>query len=279
MKTKAKASHGLKPLSRARQAELESFWNKRLAEPLAFIPIEVKRGGLDPTEARKANESFGKFAASYLKTVLDRITSKPDVKRRRKHSKKIVAVGYGRGYDADWLSKAAKAGLQTKWVDVCGLPWSMWASTNLNNQFAAMPKVVQKNMEPQMITFEIQSLLAEPKKVGLDMQSVEIWYLSRLLNCLSTKSAKEVLQEIGRLTLSPRRNTSKRGAVIIVNALSDQNPNPTDACSGRTSIRRSKRMILSNLSRGAGCRVEPCFVKYYNYFGKLVTAMTIMAKK
>jgi hypothetical protein len=279
MKTKAKAGHVLKPLSRAKQAELEHFWNTRLADPLAFIPVEVKQKGLSPTEARKANQAFGKSASSYLKTVLDRITSKSDLKRRRKDRKKIVAVGYGHGHDAEWLSKAAKAGLQTKWVDVCGVPWSLWASTSLNKQFVAMPKVLRKNMEPQMITFEIQSLLAEPGIVGLDTKSVEVWYLSRLLNCLSTQSAKAVLQEIGRLTLSPRRNTSKRGAVIIINALSDQNPNSTDACCGRTSIRRSMRMITSNLALGAGCRVEPCFVKYYNYFGKLVTAMTIMAKE
>lgn len=131
-----------------------------------------------------------------------------------------------------------------------------------------------------MKTFEIQSLLAEPHHVELDLTSVEVWYLCRLLNCLSTKSAKIVLQEIGRTALAPGPNSSKRGAVIIINALlSDQNPS-VDTCGvPATSITRSKRMIMANLALGAGCPVEPRYVEYYDYFGKLVTAMTVMAKQ
>ncbi|HTK33158.1 MAG TPA: hypothetical protein VL335_01270 [Candidatus Paceibacterota bacterium] len=278
MKTKSTAHSGLRPLSLAKQAEIELKWNKRLGDPLAFIPVEEKRKGLDPTEARKANERFGRFATTYLKKVMSYLTTEKDLWRRRRYRKKILAVGYGRGYDTQWLSKAAKIGLQTTWVDVFGLPYSMWASTELTNQLRAMPSSLQKNMEPEMVTFEIQSLLAEPKKAKLDLSSVEIWYLSRLLNCLSTSSAKAVLQEIGRLTLSQHTNPSGRGAVIIINALSDQNPNSTDGCCDRTSIRRSKKMILCNLARGAGCPVEARFLRYYDFFGKYVTAMTVMAK-
>lgn len=277
MTTIIKAGPRLRPLSLAKQAELALIWNKRLAEPLAFIPLEERQKGLTITEARKANQLLGKFAATYLKTIIGYITSPFDVERRRKCHKKILALGYGHGYDANWLLNAAKAGFQTKWIDVCGLPWSMWANTNLNKQFAAIPKALQNDMEPEMITFEIQSLLAEPEKVGLDMDDVEIWYLCRFLNCLSTPSAKLVLQESGRVSLSQRSHPTKRGAVVIINALSDQNPNNLDCCGG-TSIRRSMKMITSNLALGAGCRVEPRYVKHYNYFGKLVTAMTIMAK-
>ncbi len=277
MNTKAK-SFGFKALSPMKQAELARFWDERLKDPLAFVPKEDKAKGLSITEARMRNVLFGKFAVSYFKKVIARLTNNSDFDRRRLGNKKIMAVGYGRGYDSKWLRQATKAGFQTWWVDVSSVAW-IWAMDNLRKQVDAMPQPIQAiHRESQVKTFEIQSLLADPSEAGLDVDSVEIWYLCRLLNCVSTPSAKVVLQEIGRTAFSKGHNPSKRKAVVIINALSDQNPVDTcDTCGG-TSIRRSKRMILSNLARGAGCPVEARFVKYYNYFGKIVTAMTVMAR-
>lgn len=278
MNTKINRSPRLKALSPAKQAKLERFWNERNEDPLAFVPKENKERGLDPTEARKVNTILGKSADSYVKMVIARITRKPDIVRRRIGNKKILAVGYGkRGYGSKWLLQATKAGYETWWIDVSSVAW-MWASTGMDNQFQLIPPAPIPLLypKPQVKTAEIQTLLAEPEHAELDLDSVEIWYLCRLLNCLSTRSAKIVLQEIGRTVLAPRNNSSRRGAVIIINALSDENPTG-DACGG-TSIRRSKRMILANLRLGAGCPVEPRFVRQYQYFDKLVTAMTVMIK-
>jgi hypothetical protein len=211
-----------------------------------------------------------------MKKIIARLTDDSDVHRRQKDDKKIVAVGYGRGYDSKWLRQATKAGFQTWWIDVSSVAW-IWATENLRNQFQAIPHNIPTiHKEPHVRTFEIQSLLAEPRKAGLDVASVEIWFLCRLLNCLSTRSAKAVLQEIGRTALGSRPDPHKRNVVVIINALSDHNPSDT-GCGG-ASIVRSKKMILANMSHGATRPVEPRFVQYYQYFGKLVTAMTIMAQ-
>ncbi len=270
---KTKTSH-LKALSTAKQTEIGRLWNKRLRDPFAFVPKQNRGEGLSPTEARKTNALFGKFAAGYLKKTIARITNPSDVIRRQKKKKKIVAVGYGLGYDCMWLREATMAGFQTFWIEVSSIAW-IWATTNLNNQFQDFESTLS-HLRPMVKTCEIQSLLARPRESELNLASVEIWYLCRLLNCLSTQSAKIVLQEIGRVTLGPDYNSSKRGAVVIINALSDHNQ--IDPHVG-TSIMRSKKMILSNLSRGAGCSVRARFVEHYRYFGKLVTAMTVMVSE
>ncbi len=277
MKTKRKTSRRLRPLSEAKQAELRKLWNDRLTQPLVFVPREMKESGLDPTQARRENVLLGKFATNYTKKVISRITRKLDIQRRLETCRKILAVGYGRGYDSKWLLKAVRAGLQTYWVDVSSVA-SLWATTDMQNQFRAIehstPSIQQ---DPQVLTLEIQSLLAEPARSGISLRSVEMWYLCRLLNCLPTKSAKIVLQEIGRVSFSRWNKSSRKNAVIIINALSDHNP-VDDGCCG-TSIRRSKKMILANLSLGAGRPVEARYEKHHDYLGKLVTAMTIMVKQ
>ncbi|HEY9584109.1 MAG TPA: hypothetical protein VJI33_00810 [Candidatus Paceibacterota bacterium] len=138
MNTKTKGRLALKPLSLAKQDELERFWNERLTDPLAFIPKENKAKGLSPTEARKANAQFGKFADGYMKMVIARITRDSDIDRRLTDSMKILAVGYGMGYGSKWLRQATRAGFQTWWIDVSSVAW-MWATVNLNNQFRAIP--------------------------------------------------------------------------------------------------------------------------------------------
>lgn len=274
MKTRARNSN-LQVLSPDKLEKLRIYWNEKLRDPAAFVPT-AKLRQLDITEVRKGNQLFGKFACSYLKNVISRLTSTSDVLRRQSTERKIVAVGYGMGYDSKWLAKVSKAGLQTWWIEVSTTA-SIWAVTDLDNQLKKIPKEsAHLTLEPCVREFEIQSLLADPGEADLDLASVEIWYLSRLLNCLPTKSAKIVLQEIGRTMFGSTSNRSKRNAVVVVNALSDHND--VHKYCGGTSIIRSKKMILANLSYGAGCTVEPRFVKYYDYFGKHITAMTIMAK-
>ena len=266
----------LKVLSQARQIQLQLYWNEKLKDPRAFVPV-AKLKELDLTEIRKGKELFGKFASDYMCWVIGLISKDSDIARRRTANKKILAVGYGYGHDYKrWPRKSVKLGLQTWCVDVSSSVW-IWAHTNLSNQYKVMRHTdATLKLEPRVVTSEIQSLLADPHPHGLDVSSIEVCYLCRLLNCLSTSSAKIVLQELGRIMFSSVSETAERNAVVVINALS--NDNKICTCAGRTSIVRSKEMILANLRRGAGRSVEARFLKYYDYFGKKVTAMTIMLK-
>lgn len=263
----------LKVLSLAKQARLRSYWDQKLQDPRVFAPT-AKLQELSLTEIRNGNELLGRFASSYLRFVMRRISGDGDVARRLVGEKKILAVGYGRGYDfKGWLEKAIEFGLRTWCIDVSFDAW-MQASTEFSNQFNNIENV-NPNMKPEVKTFEIQSLLADPSKAELDMSSVEVCYLCRLLNCLPTSSAKIVLQEIGRTMFSSISDSAARNAVVILNALSDDN----DACKcGGISIIRSKKMILSNIGLGAGHPVQARFIRHHDFFGKKVTAMTIMSK-
>lgn len=264
-------AEALKALSTARQAHLRSLWDKNLVNPVAFIPREQIMKGISRARAQEENVRFGATAADYFKRILANLTGSSDVERRLLHRRKVLAVGYGRGYDSKWLREATEAGFQTWWVDISSMIW-LWITKDLMDQSEAMGHsgVVEK---PQVKIAEIQSLLADPKMVELDLASVEIWYLCRLLNCISTHSAKIVLQEIGRATLSEGSNPDKCNAVIIINALRDENP----TLQGSTSIIRSRRMILSNLRLGANRPLEVRWVEGYTYFTQKYTAMTIMA--
>jgi hypothetical protein len=275
MNTKKYRSSKIKALSKAWQAKQKRIWDTRLLDLRSMVPVK-KKAKLSITEARKANMQFGGRAAGYVRMDIRRLTKDLDIRRRLGSPESIVAVGYGFGYDSKWVRQATEAGFQTWWIDVSSVPW-MWMTKNLQEQFAAIPQPASGSYpEPQVRTYEIQSLLADPGKVGLDVSKVGIWYLCRLLNCLSTRSAKAVLQEIGRTALGSRSDPNKRKAVIVINALCDDNL--TDTCGG-TSIVRSKKMVLANISRGAGRPVEARYVRHFPYFDKQVTAMTIMAKK
>lgn len=279
MKKKIKVRGRLKALSPEEQMRMQRFWNEKLLnDPLPFIPKAEREKRLNPTEARKINEEYGKFAEDYLIRTIRRLTDDSDVIRRRKLGRKFVLVGYGRGYDSrKSLRHTLKAGFQTWCIDVSTVAW-MWATEKFRRQFHALRSKPEYAIykEPVVRSFEIQSLLAEPETADLDLASVEIWFLSRLLNCLPTESAKAVLQEIGRTALGSDRASAKRNAVIIINALCDDNP---CCCTcGGVSITRSKKMIFTNLGYGAKRPLEVRFVRHYQYFGKLITAMTIMAK-
>lgn len=267
----------LKALSERRQRWLESYWNTKLKDPYAMVPA-AKLQELSLTDARMGKEQFGKSASGYVNWVIRHITDNSDVERRIAGKKKLLAVGYGRGHGyKKWPQKAVKLGLQTWCVDVSSTAW-IWATTDLGNQFSAMRHTSTSiELRPQVVTHEIQSLLADPSVAELDMSSVEICYLCRLLNCLSTRSAKIVLQEIGRTMFSSVSDCPEHNAVIIINALCDDNTCTCCECCG-TSIVRSEKMILANLSYGAGCAVESRFVRHWDYFGKDVTARTIMVK-
>lgn len=275
MNTKEYRPSRIRALSKARQAKLKHIWDARLRDPLAFVPHEKRMMGLNATDARKENMRLGRFAASYLRSTIRRLTNDLERRRRLDSPEIVIAIGYGYGYDSNWVRQATEAGFQTWWVDVSSVPW-MWARQNLEAQFNAIRQRHPVSYpEPQVRIFEIQSLLADPTEVDLDVGKVGIWYMCRLLNCLSTRSAKVVLQEIGRTALGSDSDPHKRKAVVVINALCDDNL--ADPCGG-TSIVRSKKMILANIGYGAVRPVEARFMQHYLYFGKRVTAMTIMAK-
>ena len=275
MNTKEYRPSRIRALSKARQAMLKRMWDARLRDPLAFVPRKEKARGLSATDARKENMRLGKFAASYLKSVIRRLTDDLERRRRLDSPEIVIAIGYGYGYDSKWLRQATEAGFQTWWVDVSSRPW-IWATQNLQAQYDAIcRRHPVPYPEPQVRTFEIQSLLADPMQAELDVGNIGIWYLCRLLNCLSTRSAKAVLQEIGRTALGSGPDPHKRKAIVVINALCDDNI--ADPCGGTSTV-RSKKMILANIGYGAMRPVEARFMQHYLYFGKRVTAMTIMAK-
>ena len=230
-------------LEQRAEEELRKLWDKRIRSRFAFIPHELI-GKITAKEAIKANEEIGKFASSFLKETLNEIRNNESLAQQpERETKKIVAIGYGRGYDSKWLKEATEAGLQVHWIDVSEVAHD-WASKNMDDQ---RRKLIEKNVYvrdfPKVECADIKNVLEDPNFYNFDMDSVKVWYLCRMLNCLSEDSAKIVLQKIGSSLVYGGDINSR---VIIVNAFKDENPDRI----GETSQLYSKEMILSSLQAG-----------------------------
>ncbi len=267
-------------VSQIQQFNLRNIWNKRVQDPLAFVPAEERKRGVGEEEARQRNIEFGKFATTYLKQVFQLLAPPSD--NNQKSERKVVAVGYGRsydpegrGYDSDWLYEALVAKLSPWWIDVSDVS-CRWCFQDVIRQLKAaknLPGVVLSRYNPQVKEGEIESILHNPESIGLDLESVVVWYLCRILGALSKEASKRVLQKLGE-RLSSANNPDKSKVVVIINALKEDNP---DVFEFHMRL-LSRRVILSNMSRGAKTRVVPLWEAKYKYFKKVVTAMVVVAE-
>ena len=269
-----------------RQRRLRALWNKRLEDPYAFIP-DLERGRITVEEAVQENVRFGSWAADYMWRAIGRIAKGDEALRsvRLAERRKIMAVGFGKRYDSQWLKEVSEVGLETWWVDISDFACRL-AKKDLKMQWNKVRRdIVPKGQmntiasrenlpyPPKVICGEIRSILAKPHLVALDLDTVDIWYFCRLLGCLSDFSMGMVLEHVGEVSLSSAADPERKKAVIVINALKDHNP---DAIEKTTTVRK-KQVLLEKLSSGAGRPVIARNEEYYQYFSKKITAMTIMA--
>ncbi len=257
-------------LSFRHQQRLNRQWNEKVSDPFAFTPHD-KKGEVSLDKVVKENTKFGKFASEQLKQIFyQTTTTQDDILRRQKGKKKVVAVGFGRSYDSEWLMEASLAGYQTWWLDVSDVACEM-AAASMKIQHEKVCGAWGVRPEPVVKQGEIRSVLADPDSIELDLESVEVWYFCRTLGCLSTRSARIVLQQLGQASLSEEVDPENRNKVLIINALTDDNPGVV----GKTSQMRSKKFIRCNATRGAGRRLKVSDGASHRYFDKKVAALTI----
>ncbi len=260
-------------ISLSQQEELKLKWNQVISSSEAFLPHE-RRHKVGVKEAIEENKQLGAAAVGFLKLILKQLGREKRAERARSE-KKVVAVGYGRGYDSNWLYEAAIAGFKTWWIDVsdvaCGMAWE-----DLISQVSAIEakKAKVECPLPSVREGEIYTVLMNPESINLDLDSVSIWYLCRTLGCLYEESVPFVLQTMGH-SLAKEVDPSGENQIVIVNALREDNPN----YESRTSVLYSKAMIQKNIAKGAGRSVEIWLQARHNYYDKIVTAMAFRAKK
>ncbi len=261
-----KSGQKMMPTSPWHQQNLCEMWDGRVNDPFAFIPHEL-REKISIREAMEANLDLGKFAIEFLKEVLRNSTTATSLERRLRalkqdEPKHIVAVGYGQGHDGKWLKAATEACLKAYLIEVSSLACE-WAEADMDSQYAEIlghPYAVAPEVEAGDLCDVLQNAI-----FGLD--SVEVWYLCRVLNCLSDSASKFSLGEIGRTMKGD-------SSVVLINAFRDHNPKRT----GKTSRIFSKKEVLSRLKRGAGHPVEVVSEESYNYFSQTYTALEVKLK-
>jgi hypothetical protein len=216
-----------------------------------------------------ANQLLGSFATNFLKSVLNSSTES-DLARRKVANSEILAVGCGRGYDMNWVAEAVKANLRTIWLDVSDVACAR-AIVDLVDQFDKIPNSTALwHLRPLVKKAEIRSALVDPETWNLEFEKVEIWYLCRVLGCLSKVSAKIVLRILGTC-FSEDMDKEKKKRVVIVGALLDNNRGYR-TCKSKLL---SKRLILQELGMGAGRDVGILSEAETTYFGKKVSALEI----
>jgi len=103
-------------LSLEHQQRLARRWDRINSDPGSFVTRE-RRGVATLEEIAIENTVFGFFAEKPIHHLRERST-KADVFRRLAAGKKILAFGYGQGWDSGWLENAGHTGLQTCWIDI-----------------------------------------------------------------------------------------------------------------------------------------------------------------
>lgn len=260
--------------SLSHQNMLRSRWNQRVSDPFAFTPHE-ERGNISLETSLRENLELGKFGTKSLIKSLGS-SSQAEILARLSHGKKMVGIGYGKGYDAASVREVTLKGLSTWWLEISDISCA-WAEEYLRAQFETIEPLggLFQYAQPTVRRCEIRAALIEPESIGLDLSSIEIWYVCRTLGCLSERSARIVLQVMGE-SLSARLDPDKQNCIVLIVALRDDNPTRI----GCTSKLYSRKMIMSNVRRGAKRPIEsyPELEASHKYFSQNYTAMTLRAK-
>ncbi|OHA21005.1 MAG: hypothetical protein A2849_01710 [Candidatus Taylorbacteria bacterium RIFCSPHIGHO2_01_FULL_51_15] len=268
-------------LSLAQQTKLKEEWNKRLVDPFAFIPCEVRDSGqVTPEMAKEANEKLGAFAAAYVSKTMSQFmdTDEPSILARADAGALFVAVGYGRGYDFGWFQRVTSMGLKTFLIDVSDVACSA-ARSALEAQFEEskvkdplLGKVAGRR--PIVKEGEIRSVLIEPESIELDISRVSWFYLCRVLECLRPRSARTMLEHMGRAVLSEIEDSQKKKGIILIGSFLERNPD----CPTRTSVLHRRQTVLKRLSIGAERPIRVYDTEEHQFFHKIVEALTIKAE-
>jgi hypothetical protein len=255
----------ISPVMSTHLERLRQTWNKRVQDPFAFIPHE-ERNRISENEALEANIRLGNFATDFLKNVMRE--SKGDQQRQIEDKKKIVAVGYGKGFDSLWFKEATVAGFRVCWIDISDVACG-WADTDLDNQYYSLKAEGVFTTFPVVTCGDIRHVLNDPGFYNVNLDFVEMWYLCRVLNCMSIRSAQVVLQKIGS-----HLARNKNSIIVLVNAFRDNNLKRI----GKTSKLFSMRMVLSNIRLGTGVSLEMMSSASYQYFDQTYSAVAIRSK-
>ena len=257
-------------LSVSHQKSLQKTWNTRIENPFAFIPSKVILSGiLREEDAIEANRAFGQFASRFMTKILRDHSTLDILQRRRKVGSLAVGLGCGKGYDLGWSLDAVALDLRPVWLDVSDIACSI-AAQELRREFEQIPDNSRlANLRPLVKQGEIRSVLIDPDSVGINFDSVEIWYLSRILGCVSTKSLRIVLK-----ILSQSLGSASYKGIVIVNALRENNKNYTGVVNSKLL---SLRSIMNYLRAGVSNDFQIVDMAEYQYFDKIVSAMYIKA--
>ncbi len=266
---------------KARRTKLRELWDTRNSRIDAYIPAEV-RGTVSEKEAIEGNLALGRQASDYVEEACSfaRYFFQKGIPR---FQKKVLGLGYGRGYDRFWTEYAIRCGLEPIWIDVSELSCS-FAQSEFNQLLrkARKNKVDTGYLTPATMIreAEVEEALMFPENFALNLADVRIWYLCRFLNCLSQEESKKILEIIGR-SLSAERDPEKGNIVIVVNAFKDFNPqideHPDPPIVHTTHMPRY-HSVYAHLRRGSGRNLVARHIVHFRYFNKLVTAMMFMAK-
>ena len=127
----------IQSLSLQTQRRLKERWNSKLSEPLAFVPNDELKRGVSEGVATEENVKLGNFAANYLSKIISLDTTPSARVRRLAEGKILLAIGFGKGYDSQWLSAANAGGFQTWWIDVSDYACEL-ARKSLDDQWGKM---------------------------------------------------------------------------------------------------------------------------------------------
>jgi len=258
-------------VSLEQREQLRQTWNRNVSSPAAFLPHE-RVGKVSIEEAEANNKDLGNFSTGFVRRCLAQFATTQGKVRREIERKKIIAVGYGRGYDSPWIYEAGLAGLATWWIDVSDKALEL-AWPDIEAQVYASEARGVSCPSPGVRLGEIHTVLSDPSSIGLeDLSTISAWYFGRTLGCLYKWSAPLVLQEVGQ-TLSEDVDPLKENQIIIVQGLQDNNQGYVSC----TSTLHRRTMIQRNIRKGAGRSVEIALEDTHPYYDKIVTAMCFKA--
>ncbi len=245
---------------------LTNRWDKVNSSPFAYIPNE-RKGKVTLREAFLQNKLLGEFASSYVRKLLSRASYNQKLDHWT-NQKSFLFAGFGKGYDSNFVSEANKAGLRIVCIDVSSVACreaKVFFEKEWGN-FSA-EALVQK---PLVIQGEIRTTLLAPHLVDLEIFSTKVFYFCRTLTCLSKRSAKIVLENIGKL-FSETCDPKKEKRLVIISAMKDHNPNRV----GKASKLYFLNEILAFFKKGAGRVVEATDEETHRYFDQVYSAVTI----